>query len=688
LSPLTAATGELGIAKQGAPYIARALRAAGAGALIAGEEPVTDQPENYWEEKAGQGETGAAIGVAAETGAGFIAPWARDQAVKLADKYNIRVPFLTSQGRYLGRIEQMSQSVPLSGMAVRSQFEQANEDLVRAGYNEALAPVREFGFGGEKYTPRSAVQPGREMAADTEQAISNSYEDVLPRLNATLDSGVKSEIAAIRAGLPERVRSDFDDAVQRNVYNYAHLQPQPGATTGAAPAASPPAPAAASAAKKKAASKAASASTGQAKTGDATAAGTEPVTPAAPTAPPQGPVTFKPSGKPGIYDIYQGDQKVGSTRAKGIVARVPLPGEDAGDEAARIQGVVLGAPRQEPAANPTLYKPQLDALKKAGTDLSAFSKAMVGISSNRAMNRTDIAQIYEGYTGQGAGRLSKAQMIQGMQGHFAGTSAGIPHVLSGENVKFADTSLRDEARSLVQSHGGDRYDYLLGSALGDVRQVLRDAFSRGSAPSDVAQLNATDLAYKRLMILNRASTSSAAPEGVFGPTQLFSAVKAADPTLGKRAMAKGTAEMQDLADTAKTILGKTVADSGTPERAAMMWGAHELAPALGLGAAAAAEPGLLTTMATGIGAHALMYTNPAQAALRGISQGGARTRSGVAGMLRSVSPYAQAALASEQPYANGGSVRQRRYPHARQARDGQWYIPDANRPGKYLQVRQ
>jgi hypothetical protein len=109
---------------------------------------------------------------------------------------------------------------------------------------------------------------------------------------------------------------------------------------------------------------------------------------------------------------------------------------------------------------------------------------------------------------------------------------------------------------------------------------LRDSWERHSPRDAIDQLKATDLAYRRNMILNRASTSSAAPEGIFGPTQLWQAVKASDPTLGKRATAQGGAELQDLADAAKSVLGKTVADSGTPERGAAMWAAKELGPAL------------------------------------------------------------------------------------------------------------
>jgi hypothetical protein len=662
VSPVTYATGVAGMAGKSASALSRLSRAMGTGAAIAAEQPIVN-PKDYWTEKGEKTALGAVTGLGVEAGAGIAAPWVTGQARKLAERYNIRVPFLTGLGNLGHRAEQISQSVPLSGMAVRGQYEQANEDLVRAAYNEAVNPIRSYGFGGDRYLPKSAIQPGREMASHAAESISNSYDDVLPRLTASLDTDFKNEVARIRANLPERTRADFDDAMQRNVYNYAALKPQGGAPqtqivgapTGAVPQA--------------AGTKAASTGLTGVKTGPVPAAG--------PAQTPQGPTSIRPSKRKGYYDVYQGDQKVGALKATGVVARVPLPGEAETEAEAesRIQSVVLGFEKTQPEANPNLYQPHIDNLQKAGTDLSEFSSALSKISTNRALKRADIAQIYESYTGQGAGRLSKGQMVQGIQNQFAGTATGLPHLLTGENVKFADMGLRDEARQLMQSPGNDLYNRKVGEALAEVRQTLRDTFKRDSAARDVAQLSATDLAYRRNMILNRASTSSAAPEGVFGPTQLFTAVKAGDPTLGKRAMAQGTAELQDLADTAKSVLGKTVADSGTPERGAMMWGIHEMLPAIAGGTAvASAGTSTLAPVAAGLAAHGLAYTNPGQAALRALSQGAYETRTGLAGTLRTVSPQLQAAIAA--------GLHQ-----AREAPDGEIYIPDAGRPGKLLKVQ-
>jgi hypothetical protein len=228
-------------------------------------------------------------------------------------------------------------------------------------------------------------------------------------------------------------------------------------------------------------------------------------------------------------------------------------------------------------------------------------------------------------------------VLDAIQQEFKARQTQSPFTLSGQNAKNADMALREESRNLIQNPGSDLYQRNVGLALRDVRDALRDSWERHSPQDAIDQLKATDLAYRRNMILNRASTSSAAPEGVFGPTQLWQAVKAADPTLGKRATAQGVAELQDLADAAKSVLGKTVADSGTPERGAAMRAAKELGPALAVGGAAVSHA---MPVVGALGAHAVTYTNPVQNALRLIARGGSPERNALAGMLRSASPYA------------------------------------------------
>ena len=445
VSPVTTATaGALG-ARAGANILSRLYGAARTGAAIGAEQPVTSGGENYAGTKAEQAETGAAIGAGMELGAGAVAPWVRDQAQHLAERYGIRVPIGKAIGESAGRLEEMGQSVPLSGMAVRSAYGTANQDLARAVNNEASAPLEPFGFGFrmERDAPIS-----RQVAATRGDQISASYQDVIPRLRGQIDQELTNAIAAERASIPPRLQQNFDEEVQQYL-------------------------------------------------------------------------------------------------------------------------------------------------------------------------------------------LSK----QGPGGS-----------LNGQDLKNADIDLRERGRELVQSNG-PADDKLLGRSLVNVRDAVHNMWERHSAPEDVAQLQATDAAYGMHKIAERAETSSAAPEGQFGPTQLWQAVKAGDPTLGKRALSRGEARLQDLADNAKAVLGKTVADSGTPERAATIGLGHVLT-----GGAGVAFPAATVGSIAG---HAAMYSPLGQNALRALAGGFPATRETAANAIRQISPGISAVMVSKQPYDNAPrSVRE------------------------------
>jgi hypothetical protein len=103
--------------------------------------------------------------------------------------------------------------------------------------------------------------------------------------------------------------------------------------------------------------------------------------------------------------------------------------------------------------------------------------------------------------------------------------------------------------------------------------------------------------------------------------------------------------MQDFAQQAKDVLGGTVNDSGTPERAATMAMLHVLAgggAAYGLGAPAVA----------GMGGLAAAYSPIAQDAFRALAAGGAGPRQGAATAIREISPGITAATIASQPYDN------------------------------------
>lgn len=132
------------------------------------------------------------------------------------------------------------------------------------------------------------------------------------------------------------------------------------------------------------------------------------------------------------------------------------------------------------------------------------------------------------------------------------------------------------------------------------------------------------------MTVERAASSTAAAGGVFTPAMLHAAVKAADPSKGKSAFARGRANMQDLSEAGKSVLPEAIRDSGTTERI--------LTTGALMGSPMAVEP----ATALGLGTLASLYTRPVQAMMRGSVLGRPQGVDAVGDYLRA-GPAAQAA---------------------------------------------
>lgn len=171
--------------------------------------------------------------------------------------------------------------------------------------------------------------------------------------------------------------------------------------------------------------------------------------------------------------------------------------------------------------------------------------------------------------------------------------------MSGETMKAIDSELG----RLVRSYGGSQIgdERLVGNAIKQFQQELRDVVMR-SNPGKASVLKAIDRGYANLLRVENAA--KAAKDGVFTPGQLQTATRVMDKTLGKRASARGSALMQDLATAARDRLPSSVPDSGTPTRM--------LTNVLAGGGLGYVEPNALMG---GLAASAA-YTRPGQNALR------------------------------------------------------------------------
>lgn len=137
--------------------------------------------------------------------------------------------------------------------------------------------------------------------------------------------------------------------------------------------------------------------------------------------------------------------------------------------------------------------------------------------------------------------------------------------MSGQSMKNIESVLGQKASQYMRSPDPSHRE--LGQAFRETQRLLRGLTER-SNPQHQGQLRKINTAYANLLRVERAGSAVGAKEGVFTPSQLKSAVKALDPSKGKRQTAQGKALMQDLAEAGKTVLSDTLPDSGTPIRMA------------------------------------------------------------------------------------------------------------------------
>jgi hypothetical protein len=191
--------------------------------------------------------------------------------------------------------------------------------------------------------------------------------------------------------------------------------------------------------------------------------------------------------------------------------------------------------------------------------------------------------------------------------------------LQGHDVQHALAGLKKDASGYKSGPASLPHDHKLGQALDEVRDTLVDSIKIHSHPDAWEKFRNTQRAFERLVRVERAAASTAAPGGVFNPEQLHSAVKLSDRSPRRNDFARGMASMQRLSEDARSVMGQGLADTGTPERTALM-------AALSYGPTATTlNPWLLA----GPAAVGAAYTTPAQAIARRLIAGSAARRAAV-----------------------------------------------------------
>lgn len=168
--------------------------------------------------------------------------------------------------------------------------------------------------------------------------------------------------------------------------------------------------------------------------------------------------------------------------------------------------------------------------------------------------------------------------------------------MTGETYKIVESKLANDAKKFSSST--DAYQRELGDALAETLNVMKSAIVR-SNPQHAKELAQANSNYANYVRLRKAGSMAGDMSGGFSPSQLASAIRQSDKSVGKGNVATGQALMQDLGDLGVNVMGSKVPDSGTAGRL-MMGGAA--------GGAALMEPSLLL----GAGAASLPYTKTGQ----------------------------------------------------------------------------
>ena len=89
----------------------------------------------------------------------------------------------------------------------------------------------------------------------------------------------------------------------------------------------------------------------------------------------------------------------------------------------------------------------------------------------------------------------------------------------------------------------------------------------GTSPQTNREYKKVQSAFRTLLPVRKAVVAASTKRGTFTPAQLLRGSKAVDQSRDKIATATGKAPLQDLGSDAQEVIGRTIPDSGTAERA-------------------------------------------------------------------------------------------------------------------------
>ena len=193
---------------------ARAAYGAAVGGAIGATNPVTENTDQFFTEKAKQIGVGAASGAIATPIAEGVARVIRPMTDKAAAAL-MREGVTPSPGQVLGgfskTVEDKARSIPILGDMIASGQRRAVVDFNRAAYNRALEPIG---------VDASKMPVGRAGIEGVKNALSRAYNKLLPKVTFRADTQFADEIQTLRgmtATLPDDVAKQFDAIIRRHV---------------------------------------------------------------------------------------------------------------------------------------------------------------------------------------------------------------------------------------------------------------------------------------------------------------------------------------------------------------------------------------------------------------------------------------------------------------------------------------
>lgn len=271
-----------------------------------------------------------------------------------------------------------------------------------------------------------------------------------------------------------------------------------------------------------------------------------------------------------------------------------------------------------------------DGVAEAGDKLSAAYRNVLGKVQGVTFDpqfAQDFAQLRQ--MGQGLTPDMAARFENIIKNNFE-SRLSPANGMTSETLKSASSDIGSLARKYSGSSVASEQE--LGAALSQLDSLINQQVSRAN-PQYAATLNAIDQGWAKLVRVEKAATAAASNKvntGVFTPSQLMSAVRATDQSVRDRGTARGTALMQDWAQSALSVLGDKVPNSGTFDRGA------NGAAIVGL----LAHPEYLGPAVMGTAASGALYSPAGQKAAISLATSRPQQAKALAAMLRKYIPSA------------------------------------------------